>query len=213
MSPAGPGPGEAGGHAGLPEDLPAAVRHAAGGARAAPHPRQQQEPQQQATPPHDLRVALPALQGLRGSGLQIQWPPTSGAHHCQIRHTQENRPSGTARLPPGPPPLLPTLRGLAHMYTPPPPTVVASFPVVFPSTIKNARFCRLISAVNSPVTVHSLLLPSYCSALLFLCSLAVKTTKCLLCPPHAPLRIAFLCWLPFCWSVETILEGPSPLLS
>lgn len=85
--PTGAGPREAGGHAGLAEDLPPAVCHAAGGARPPPHPRQQQEPQQQAAPPDDLRLALPALQGLCGPSLQIQWALTAGTHYCQICNT------------------------------------------------------------------------------------------------------------------------------
>lgn len=90
----GAGPGEAGRPAGLSEDLPAAVLHPPGGARAAPHPRQQQVSQQQAAAPHDLRLALPAAQGLRGPGLQVQRPPAAGSHHRQVRHPQEDRPAG-----------------------------------------------------------------------------------------------------------------------
>ena len=65
----GPGPREAGRPAGLAADLPAAVLHPAGGARAPPHSRQQQVTQQQAAAPHDLRLAVPAAQSLRGPGL------------------------------------------------------------------------------------------------------------------------------------------------
>lgn len=91
---AGAGPRETIWPPGLAEDQPASVLHTAGGARAPPHSRQQQEQEQQTEAPHDLCMALSVTQSLRGPGLQIQRPPAPCTHHRQVCHSQEDRLAG-----------------------------------------------------------------------------------------------------------------------
>lgn len=90
----GPWPWEAGRPGWFIEDLPASVLNPAGRARSSSHPWQQQEQEQQAEASHDLRMALPAPQNLRGSSLQVQWPPLAGSHYRQVCHSQKDCVTG-----------------------------------------------------------------------------------------------------------------------